>query len=138
MKLFHASIFAAFGVAMMVMGPVGLEANARGGLGVQGSPISPRGLHYTVRPHNLLGHHRAARANRNFGQWPFYGGSWPLYGGLYDVPPYGFGNDLTYSTPERVIYVPLPPIALTCKHSESTVTVPAEAGGMREITITRC
>ena len=58
--------------------------------------------------------------------------------GYYAVPPYASGNVITYVTPERVVFVPQAPVALTCKHSVETVTVPAEAGGTREITITRC
>ena len=140
MKLFHAAIIVAFIVAMALLVPFGPSANARSGLS---APSSPRGLHYTFHPRNLLGRHHMALANRNFGRWPFYG-SWPLYGGLYGglyaVPPYGFDNDLTSSVPapEQVIYVPMPPTALTCKHSEETVTVPAEAGGTKQLTITRC
>jgi hypothetical protein len=83
-----------------------------------------------------------ARPFGNFSRWPLSGYSqWPRYDGFYggyiatssDGP-----GAVSYVIPERVIYVPLPPQALTCKHSVEKVSVPAEGGGMREITVTRC
>lgn len=54
------------------------------------------------------------------------------------MPPYASDNIITYAAPERVVFVAVPPRALSCHHSMQTVTVPAELGGTREITITRC
>lgn len=66
-----------------------------------------------------------------FGAWAFYGG------GVVAEPPYQ-PVGVNYVEVPRIVYVPLPPQALTCHRSRETVTVPAEAGGTRAITVTRC
>ena len=68
----------------------------------------------------------------NAGYWPFYGG------GIVAVPPYADVNAVNYVQPPTIVYVPLPPQALTCHHSVETVTVPSESGGTRAISVTRC
>jgi hypothetical protein len=120
MKAFQAAIIGASVVAVMLLAPAAPVANARGG-GLGGHAIG--GSHFPTRLH-------AARPRGNFNQWP-------LYGGYYAVPP-DVPQTVTYVTPERIVFVPEPPRALSCKHSVEKVTVPAEAGGMREITVTRC
>jgi len=57
--------------------------------------------------------------------------------GYYDVPSYISDYDMTYSTPETAVVVPTPP-TVGCQHSEQTVKVPSENGGVREVTILRC
>ena len=76
-------------------------------------------------------HHRA------YGAYGAYG-AWPLEGGVTVVPPDTPDTVMTYAPPAQVVYVPEPPQALGCHRSEQTVTVPAEAGGTREVTVTRC
>jgi hypothetical protein len=65
-------------------------------------------------------------------------GAYPFFGGLYAVPPYTADDATGYPALERVVFVPEAPRALTCQHSVQTVTVAAEAGGTRDITVTRC
>jgi hypothetical protein len=60
----------------------------------------------------------------------------PSYG-YYNVPPYISDYDMTYSTPETAAVAPTPP-TVGCQHSEQTVKVPSENGGVREVTILRC
>lgn len=85
------------------------------------------GFHFSNHLH--AGHHHGA-----YGAYysPFYSG------GIVAVPPYAPTADMTYTPAPTVVYVPLPPQALTCHRSRQTVTVPAEAGGTRQITVTRC
>jgi len=117
---------------MLLLVPMGPVANARsGGFGGHSSHFSGSGL---FTGPGLSRYRHQARPRGNFGQWP-------LYGGFYTVPPYASDNIITiitYAAPERVVFVPLAPQALTCKHSVQTITVPAELGGTRDITITRC
>jgi len=123
MKIMHAAIIAVFAMAMLLLAPAAPVANARGGgFGAHSSHFSG---------HGLSRHLHRARPRRNFGRWPFFGG-------YYVVPPYASGATITYATPERVVFVPVPPRALSCKRNVETVTVPAELGGTRDITITRC
>jgi hypothetical protein len=116
---------------MLLLAPASPVANARGGFG----PHSSHSSHFSG-PGSFTGpglsrHFHQARPRGNFGQWP-------LFGGYYAVPPYASDNIITYAPPERVVFVAVPPRALSCKHSVQTVTVPAELGGTRDITITRC
>jgi hypothetical protein len=129
MKIIHAAIIVVFVVAMLLVLPMGPVANARsGGFGGHSSHFSGPGLFTSP---GLSRHLHRTRPRGNFGQWP-------LFGGYYAVPPYASDNIITYATPERVVFVAVPPRALSCHHSVQTVTVPAELGGTREITITRC
>lgn len=115
MKLLHAAAVGASAAAMLLLVPLQMGANAHG----------THSFHFSDRFH-------ATRHNgRHYGVWPFYGG------GIVAVPPYAPGTAVTYAPP-RIVYVPLPPQALTCHRSRQTVTVPSEAGGTRAITITRC
>ena len=85
-----------------------------------------------VKGQHLAHHQFRHRHHRAFGQWPWYG--------YYDVPPYTSDYDdydTTYSTPETVVVAPTPPTG-GCQHSEQTVRVPSENGGVRELTILRC
>ena len=82
-----------------------------------------RNFHFSNRLHGA-GHHG--------GGWPFFGG------GIVAVPPYVPVDAVNYAAPPRIVYVPLPPRALTCHRTRETVTVPAQAGGTTQITVTRC
>ena len=74
-----------------------------------------------------LAHQHRHHHHRTFGLWPY---------GYYDVPSYASDLDMTYSTPDAVEVPPAPPVR--CQHSEQTVKVPSENGGVREVTILRC
>ena len=81
-------------------------------------------------------HFRPAHRHRAFNQ-----SQW--YGGLYAYPPYTYGNMDSnvangYTATPTVVYVAEPQRALTCQYSQQVKTVPAEGGGTRDITITRC
>jgi hypothetical protein len=119
MKIKHAAIIGVSAIAALVCAPIGIAANAKGGPGMHS-------LHFGK-------HFRPARHNKNFNnQWPWWG-----YGGLYAVPPYDFSYNDNYAQP-TVVFVSQPPAALSCQKSKEIKTVPAEGGGTREITITRC
>jgi hypothetical protein len=124
MKMIHAVIVFMSALAMLLLAPLGLAANARSG-GFGAHTFHFAGLHRSAS------HLHSARSRGAFGQWPFFGG-------IVAVPPYASDNILTYAMPERVVFVPEPPRALSCHHSQETVTVPSEEGGTRQITITRC
>lgn len=83
-----------------------------------------------VRAHPRLHHH--GFAHRLLGPFP-YGD----YGGYIATAPYGDQPAVTYvAAPESIMVQPAR--ALSCQRSEQTVTVPAEAGGTRDIRVTRC
>lgn len=120
MKIVHIAFIVAASVALAAVA-FGPGANARGG-----------GHHSThgVRGH-FSNHLHAARPQNAVNAWPFYGG-------LYALPSYA-SQSVAYPAPvERIVFVPEAPRALACKHSVNTVTVTAEAGGTRDITVTRC
>lgn len=119
MKTVPAVIVAASALAMLLLTPLQLAAHARGS----------RAFHFSGRLHAAQ-HHRAQ------GAWPFYGGFYG--GGLAVVPSYAADAVVTYPPPAQVVYVPVPPLSLSCHRSQQTVTVPAEAGGTRQVTVTRC
>jgi hypothetical protein len=128
-KKIHAAIIVIFVVAMLLLVPMPPVANAHsGGFGGHSSHFSGAGL---FTGPGLSSHLHQARPHGNFSQWP-------LFGGYYAVPPYASDNIVTYATPERIVFVAVPPRTLSCKHSVEKVTVPAELGGTRDITITRC
>jgi len=123
MKMKLAAIIGVSTIAALVCVPFEIAANAKGGAGVHA-------FHFGK-------HFRPARHNRNINnQWPLwgYGGLWPWWGynGLYD-----FSYNDNYAQP-TVMFVSQPPAALSCQHSKEIKTVPAEGGGTRDITITRC
>ena len=113
MKTIHAAIVVASALAMILLAPLQLAANAHGA----------HAFHFSNH----------FRASRHHGAYGAYGG-WPLYGGVVAVPPYMPEDTATYAPPATVVYVPEPPQALSCHHSEQTVTVPAEAGGTKQLT----
>jgi hypothetical protein len=65
----------------------------------------------------------------------------PLYGGLVDYSPAMMDDFGYYPMPAPVQFVARPPApapAPTCQPSVEVVTVPAEEGGTRQITVRRC
>jgi hypothetical protein len=117
MKTKHAAIIGVTIIATLVFAPVETPANAHGG--------------FKMHSFHFGKHFRSARHHNNFNQWP-------LYGGLYAMPPYDFYNNGNYLQPENTVFVSQPPSALTCQSSKEVKKVPAEGGGTRDITITRC
>jgi hypothetical protein len=110
MKLKHAAIAASLAILL----PASLQTAAHA-----------RHFRFSNRLH--AAHHGHAP-----GGWPFFSG------GIVAVPPYAPVNWANYAAPPSIIYVPVPPRALTCHRTRETVTVPVQAGGTRQITITRC
>jgi hypothetical protein len=131
MKTIHAAILVVSAVVLLALAPAMPVANAAKGFGAHSSHSSHFSGHGLFSNQGLSTHRHQARPNGNFSQWP-------LFGGYYAVPPYASDNIITYVTPERVVFVAVPPRALSCHRSVEKVTVPAEAGGTRDITITRC
>ena len=99
---------------MLLVAPLGKNASA------QGVAQPPHFNGQKFRHHH---HHRHPALS------PWYG--------YYDVPPYTSDYDMTDSTPETAVVAPTPP-TVGCQHSEQTVKVPSENGGVREVTILRC
>jgi hypothetical protein len=117
-KLVHAAIVVASAVVFLLLAPLQIDANAHG----------THAFHFS--DHFRASYHHNGRYGA-YGAWPFYGG------GIVAVPPYASETMVNYAPP-TVVYVPLPPQALTCHRSQQTVTVPSEEGGTRKITVTRC
>ena len=82
-----------------------------------------RGSHFAGHSH-IVRHHRA------------FDPLLPLYGDA--VPPYESDDDngVNASPPETVAGAPEPTLSRGC--SQQAVTVPSEAGGVRQVTIIRC
>ena len=115
----HAAIIGVSTIATLVCVPFEIAANAKGS-------VKMHSFHFGK-------HFRSAHHNKNFNQWPWWG-----YGGLYAMPPYDFSYNGDYTQPRTVVFVSQSPSALSCQSSKEIKTVPAEGGGTREITITRC
>jgi hypothetical protein len=64
------------------------------------------------------------------------GGFWPYYYDYFPTDAYGAADTTTY--PGTLGFAPEPILAPVCHRSEEIVRVPSEAGGTREIRITRC
>jgi hypothetical protein len=123
MKMKYGIIFGVSALAALIFAPLKIAA-------------SPHGSGFGMHSLHFPNHFRPAIRNRAFNQFPFYGG-------LYALPTYGYGNMGSYAvdnsaSPPAIIYVAEPPQALGCTKSQQTKTVPAEGGGTRDITITRC
>ncbi len=102
------------------------------------APAPPAAAAHGAAGHGWAGHfrfnnglHAGWPRGANRGYWPFYGG------GIVAVPPYADGSVVNVAPPD-VVYVAVPPRALSCHRSRETLTVPAEAGGTQKITVTRC
>jgi len=118
MKTVNAAIVAASAL-LLLLTPLQLAAKA-----------APHALH----AHHFFAHLHQGHHHRAYGAYGAYG-AWPLYG---DIPSYTVDAGMSSALPAQIIYVPERPAALGCHHSEQTVTVPAEAGGTRQVTVTRC
>ena len=115
MKVTRITVAVVGALSMLLLAPFEAKASIQG----VGQTSQFKGQH--------LAHHQFRhRHHRAFGQWPWYG--------YDDVQPYTSDYDMTVSTPETAPTQP----AVGCQHSEQTVKVPSENGGVREVTILRC
>ena len=111
MKTLHgAAAVAAAVLATMLLAPP-QAANARAG--------GAHGLHFSAHHH-----HSARRLARH---------RLPLYGGYVALSPYE--PNVTYALPQPIVFVSE---QRSCRYDRQVVTVASEAGGTRQITITRC
>ena len=113
----HVGIIA---LAALIFASLEIPANARGTGG--------SGMHAFHAIHFAKNFRHAHRRNFN--------NQWPWYGGYYEVPPYAYDNG-GYAQPSNIVYVVAPAVR-SCQYIKETVTVPAESGGTRDITVTRC
>ena len=128
MKLKHVAIIGLSATVALLCAPLGLPANAHGS-GGHGSGM--HGTHFLHIGKNF----RNAHLRRNFNQVPWW------YGGYYAYPSGSYDNNNNnngYAQPSNVIYVLGSASVRSCQYIKETVTVPAESGGTREITVTRC
>jgi hypothetical protein len=97
------------------------------GLGVAAALLLPVDIAASAPHFHGFAHHRHDR-----GLTPFGGvvANYPL-GGTFEPAS-------AAPAPIQVIQMVAPLPALSCQHSQQTVTVPSEGGGERKITITRC
>jgi hypothetical protein len=121
MTMKHAAIISVSAIAALCI-PLEISAHARGG-GFGMHPV------HSLHAFQFAKNFRHARHNRNFNQWP-------LYGGVYAIPPYD--NNDSQVQPANFVYVVEPPRVRSCQYNKETVTVPSESGGTRDITIIRC
>ena len=128
MKVTRITIVVLWALTMLPLAPLAAKA-AVDGFGMHSPPAT--GMHSPpatgqLSPYDPFRHRH--HHHRAFGLWPY---------GYYDVPQYTPDYDPTYPTPETAVVAPTPP-TVGCQHSEQTVKVPSENGGMREVTILRC
>jgi len=121
MRTIKAAIVGVSVLAMLSLMPCELAAKAHGF----------HGAHFGFHWHG--GHHHHAYGAYGYGAY----GAWPYYGDS-GILPYAPDSAVSSALPVQIIYVPEPPQALSCHRSEQTVTVPAESGGTRQITVQRC
>ena len=111
MKMMHGAAAAAASVLAMLLLAPPEAANARAG-----------GAHaflFSAHHHHWARH----RARHRF----------PLYGGYLMLPPYD--ASATFAPPQPYVLVSQ---SRPCRYDRQIVTVTSEAGGTRQITVTRC
>lgn len=118
MKIKHPAIIALSALAALIFAPSAFSANAHG---------SGSGMH----SFHFGKHFRHSRHNNRFNQWA-------PYGGVYAAPSYGYDPNVGSAPPANVVYMLESPRARSCQYIKETVTVPAEGGGTRDVTVTRC
>jgi len=118
MKTKRVAVIALSALAALIFAPSEFSASAHG---------SGSGMHSM----HFGKHFRHGRHNNRFNQWA-------PYGGLYAVPPYDYDSDAGAAQPANVVYMPIVSRARSCQYIRETVTVPAEGGGTRDVTVTRC
>ncbi len=118
MKIKHVAVIVLSTLAALIFAPAEFSANAHG---------SGSGMH----SFHSGQHFRHGRHNNRSNQWA-------PYGGLYALPPYGYDPNVGSAQPANVVYMLGSPRARSCQYVRETVTVPAEGGGTRDVTVTRC
>jgi hypothetical protein len=118
MKKIHTALIVAPALAVVLLAPLAVMANAHG-------------LGFDAHSIHSTSHVGSAYRHGQYGQWP-------LYGGVVTAAPDASDNIMTSATPETVVFVSETSRTLSCQHSREIVTVPSEQGGTRQITITRC
>jgi hypothetical protein len=102
-------------------------------------PHGPAAAHFTGHGHGITGHHHSFSGRPHMRHSPGNGAYGAFYGGgIVAATPDDSGSVVNDVELPTVIYVALPPQALSCHRSREIVSVPAEAGGTKAITITRC
>jgi hypothetical protein len=81
------------------------------------------------------GWHRGTNHGRHYYNGGYYGGYDTGYFAIPDIPTESVS---AVAAPQPLSPLVPPTLALSCHHSQETITVPAESGGERKITITRC
>jgi len=123
-------------VVALLLVPAPFEAAAKSGGARAGGAAFHAGARFGL--HRGFAHRGFAHrgfANRGFAnrRFPLLAGTaWPS--GTYD-PYYA---DVAQTGDVVVVRPPEPPRVLTCQRSQSTVTVPSEHAGTRDIIVTRC
>jgi len=122
------SIAAALGLAALLLAPA---VGAPKGFG------SHHFARHNAVKRSLLRHRGGAFGYGDAFGYQGYGDA--LGGYSYDVPDYDVEAISEVSYPPLRIDPQIPPPAgLSCRRTRETVTVPAENGGIRQVTITRC
>jgi hypothetical protein len=140
MKFMHSAAVAAAACTMLLLPPSPAGADGHGAPAVHVS-----GQHHGLSGHRqgVSGQHHPFSArtpwNGRRGNGPYGAFNAPFYGGgVFAASSDDSGLVVNSTELPAVVYVALPPQALSCHRSRETVTVPAEAGGTKAITITRC
>jgi len=103
------------------------------------APHGPAAPHFAGHGHGFTGHHHPFSGRAQMRRSPGNGAYGAFYGGgIVAAAPDDSGSVVDDAESPTVIYVALPPQALSCHRSREIVSVPAEAGGTKAITITRC
>jgi hypothetical protein len=116
------------GVAIAILLIAPFEVSARSGpSGLGARSFHPAGSAVSKRP---LAHRGAFRRHR----WPGGVIAAATYDGTYNDAPGYIGATLA----DEGLAPLYPPRALNCQRRRETWTVPSEAGGTRQVTVTRC
>lgn len=117
--IYAAGVAAALGVAMPLLVPV--EVAARSGGAGMGAHFSP------------------AAMPAHFAKWHGHHNRHAFHRGRFSVLVAGIAPDYAgEANGDALGALDSPVLRPRCRHSVETVTVPAEAGGNRQILITRC
>jgi hypothetical protein len=130
-KMFAVGVATAF--AMSLLTPVMVSAKGFGPHALHKTGAHGTGHSVFAKSLGYRGH-RALRYDRFYNPFGGYLAGYGIPGSyLEDFEPI-----LAGFPPLRIDPIIPPPPPLTCSRSRETVTVPAESGGTRQITITRC
>src|SRR5262245_27160159 len=120
MTIKHAAIISVSAIAALsILSEIPAHAHSRGsGVGLHRAFPFFHAFHFGKQFRN-------ARYNRNFNDYP-------SYGGLYALPPYDYNYGYNYgynndngAQPANFVYVVEPPRVRSCQYIKETVTVPS-------------